>query len=330
MTANPHKTSHLLNDTSVVRLIEIALAEDIGGGDVTAESTIALTARSAASFLVKQNGVVCGLPVAQRVFQSVLRSLADDFPALADEPFFWETLVDEGTHVEAGTVVARLEGNTRAILMAERTALNFLQRMSGVATQTSVYATCVEGTAAKVIDTRKTIPGWRLLDKYAVVQGGGANHRVGLYDMAMIKDNHRDAAGSITAALTLCNQERARLPEHRRFPIEVETRDLADVREVLQCWRSGLHVRRIMFDNFTAFDVRKGVVMVREAIKAQAEVEGQAVPELAANRIETEASGGITLYTIRNYAETGVDFVSVGALTHSVPALDISMKITRK
>jgi nicotinate-nucleotide pyrophosphorylase (carboxylating) len=333
----------MLHDASVARLVEIALAEDIGTGDVTAESTISPESRSVAQFLVKQDGVVCGLPIAHSVLRSVLRALEDEHPALAEESFFWEMLVDEGSLVSAGTVVARCEGNTRALLMAERTALNFLQRMSGVATQTSIYAAAVAGTTTKVIDTRKTIPAWRLLDKYAVVCGGGANHRMGLYDMAMIKDNHRDAAGSITNALKLCNQERERLPEHRRFLIEVETRSLADVREVLQCWRSGLAVHRIMFDNFTAFDVRKGVVLVREALAAASEsslsvqelssedkpaskAESKALSK-AVSHIETEASGGITLHSIRNYAEAGVDFISVGALTHSAAALDISMKI---
>jgi nicotinate-nucleotide pyrophosphorylase (carboxylating) len=310
----------LLHDSSITRLVQIALAEDLGDGDVTSEATIAPTARSTASFLFKQDGIVCGLPIAKMVFDAVDARFQAAFGDSDEEDYVacgWEPLVDDGAHVATGTVVACVEGLTQVLLIAERTALNFVQRMSGVATQARVYTDAVAGTNAKVIDTRKTIPGWRRLDKYAVTVGGGTNHRMGLYDMAMIKDNHRDAAGSITNALMLCNQERNRLPENLRFPIEIETRDLVDVHEVLQCWQAGQEVHRIMFDNFTPFDVRRGVVMVREATREREVF------------IETEASGGITLHTIRKFAETGVDFISVGALTHSAPALDISMKIGR-
>jgi nicotinate-nucleotide pyrophosphorylase (carboxylating) len=307
-----------LHNSSITRLVQIALAEDLGDGDVTSEATIAPSARGTAAFLMKQHGMVCGLPVVKMVFDAVDARFQAEYEESDESEYLsctWEPLVEEGSLVQAGTVIARVEGLTQVLLIAERTALNFLQRMSGVATQARIYADAVEGTNAKVIDTRKTIPGWRLLDKYAVVTGGGANHRIGLYDMAMIKDNHRDAAGSITNALMLCNERRNALPANRQFPIEVETRDLVDVHEVLQCWAAGQEVHRIMFDNFTPFDVRRGVVMVREATRERQ------------TRIETEASGGITLHTIRKFAETGVDFISVGALTHSAPAIDISMKI---
>jgi nicotinate-nucleotide pyrophosphorylase (carboxylating) len=306
---------NFLTDASVSRLIEIALAEDIGTGDVTTESIINPEARAQAFFLAKQSGVICGLQLVEQVFQAVIRrtvlDVSDEEVAQIYELFHWETFIEEGSRVLAGTEIARIEGNARVLLLAERTALNFLQRMSGVATQTSMYASAVEGTGAQVIDTRKTIPGWRLLDKYAVRMGGGANHRTGLYDMAMIKDNHRDAAGGITAALTLCNDDRNRLPAQQRFPIEVETRTLEDVHEVLECLEAGLAVHRVMFDNFSPPQVRTAVQLVRGAI-------------------ETEASGGITLHNIREYAETGVDFISVGALTHSAAALDISMKFTKR
>jgi len=189
---------------------------------------------------------------------------------------------------------------SRVLLSGERTALNFLQRMSGVATQANRYVRAIEGTGCRVLDTRKTIPGWRLLDKYAAKIGGATNHRYGLYDMVMIKDNHITAAGSIEKAIEIVIKETSNYP----LPIEVETATLGDVARVLQVGG----ITRIMFDNFSVANVREAVKMVE-------------------GRFETEASGGINLQTIRDYAETGVDFVSVGAITHSAPALDISMNI---
>ncbi len=292
-----------LNDSSVGRLVEIALQEDIGTGDVTSEAVISHNAYTNASFLAKQDGIICGLPIAELVFKRLqdgeVGSYEDELSNIT-----WTPLVAEGSFVTAGTVIASVEGTTQLLLQGERTALNFLQRMSGVASLTQRYTQALEGTNTHVCDTRKTIPAWRLLDKYAVKTGGGVNHRIGLYDMVMIKDNHRDAAGSITEALRCCNEALANRPS---VPIEVETRTLEDVKEVLDCLESGLRVERIMFDNFTPFNVRKGVAAVER-------------------RLETEASGGITLASIRQYAETGVDFISIGALTHSAPALDISMK----
>lgn len=277
-----------LHDASIARLVEIALHEDIHTGDITSEATIAGNTYGTAQFRAKQDGVVCGLPIAALVFSSL------------DNTITWTEHVAEGKEVEAGTVIAEVEGSMRVLLSGERTALNFMQRMSGVATLTRRYVRAVEGTRATVLDTRKTIPGWRLLDKYAVRTGGGANHRFGLYDMVMIKDNHIDAAGSITAAV----QRTRSFLQGEPVRIEVETRSMEEIREALAC--EGVH--RIMFDNFTPEHMREAVALVQ-------------------HRVETEASGGIALENIRAYAETGVDYISVGALTHSAVALDISMKI---
>ncbi len=281
---------------SVLPLVRTALHEDIADGDVTTNALFSPEIRSNAQFLVKQDGVVCGLSVARMVVEEVA--------AASNDTIRWEAVAKDGDEVPAGTVIATVEASARTLLQAERTALNFIQRMCGVATLTRTYVRALEGTATNVIDTRKTIPGWRLLDKYAVRVGGGKNHRFGLFDMALIKDNHRDAAGSLTNAIRECNHA---LREHPHIFIEAETRNLADVREVLECLAAGLKVQRIMFDNFT-------VPMVSEGV------------HLVGTHATTEASGGITLANIREYAETGVHEISVGALTHSASALDISMK----
>jgi nicotinate-nucleotide pyrophosphorylase (carboxylating) len=207
----------------------------------------------------------------------------------------------DGTAVAPRDTVLRIEGSARSILTAERTALNFLQQLSGVATATRRYVDAVAGTGARVIDTRKTTPGMRLLEKAAVVAGGGANHRVGLYDMVMIKDNHIAAAGGIIAAV-----EAVRVRNDRGLRVEVETSTLAEVGEALAA-----RVDRVMFDNMDPATMREAVALVAAADP----------------RPETEASGGITLETIRAFAETGVDFISVGALTHSAPALDLSLQL---
>jgi nicotinate-nucleotide pyrophosphorylase (carboxylating) len=278
-------------------LIRLALEEDIGaGGDVTSESIFSPSARARAEFRIKQSGVVCGLDIARRVCEEVA---ASDGSVLQ-----WRSLFADGASVESGAIAATVEGAAITLLKAERVALNFLQRLSGVATLTRRYAEAIAGGKTRIIDTRKTLPGWRALDKYAVLTGGGANHRFGLYDMALIKDNHRDAAGSLSEALRLCN---ARLAARPDVPIEVETRSLDDVRELLSCLDAGLRAERVMFDNFTPAEVGEGVRIV-------------------GGRMETEASGGVTLETAPLFAAQGVDFISVGALTHSAPALDISMK----
>jgi nicotinate-nucleotide pyrophosphorylase (carboxylating) len=283
------KPIHPLHDSSILRLIQFAIREDVGSGDVTTECTVPVDNAALARFVVKEDGVVCGLPVLPLVF----REFSPDVDL--------DVRVDEGAWVPAGTVVATVEGPAHALLGAERTALNFVQRMSGVASKTRQYVDRIAGTGARILDTRKTIPGWRLLDKYATAIGGAVNHRMGLHDMVMIKDNHITACGGIRQAVHRCVEEL-----HGRAPlkIEVEARNLDDVYEVLAC--EGVH--RIMFDNFTPLQVAEGVRIVNRSI-------------------ETEASGGITWENIRDYAETGVDFVSVGAITHSAVALDISMKL---
>ncbi len=278
----------LLHDSSVSRLIQIALNEDIGMGDITTEATISESARAKATFLCKANGVVCGLPIAESVFRTIHPEIS------------WQPSVEEGAVVERGTVIAQVEGSAHALLSGERTALNFMQRMSGVATMAHRFASAVAHTSCKILDTRKTIPAWRRLDKYAAQCGGAVNHRMGLYDMVMIKDNHIAAARGIERALAAVRP----LFEEGRVRIEIECDTLRDVAEALRC--GGFH--RIMFDNFSLEDSRRGV----DAVNGQ---------------YETEASGGITLDTVAAVAETGVDFISTGAITHSAVALDISMEI---
>lgn len=279
----------LLHDSSVLRLIQIAIQEDLGPGDITTDLTIPRDNGASARFLVKQDGIVCGLPLLPLVF----REFSSDVHI--------EQRVDEGASVAANTVVATVEGPAHALLAGERTALNFIQRMSGVATKTRSYVDRITGTSATILDTRKTIPGWRLLDKYATRVGGAMNHRLGLYDMVMIKDNHITARGGIREAVEACVNDGG---VRNGIRIEVEARSLAEVAEILAC--DGVH--RVMFDNFTPSQVREGVRMVD-------------------GRLETEASGGITDENLRAYAETGVDYISIGAITHSAVALDISMKL---
>lgn len=280
---------NLLHDASILRLIQIAIQEDVGPGDITTETIIPRDNTASARFLMKQDGIICGLPLVPLIFREFSPDVSIDMK------------VREGDHVPSGTVLATVEGPAFALLAGERTALNFIQRMSGVATKSWEYAQAIAGTHARVLDTRKTIPGWRLLDKYATSVGGAMNHRIGLFDMVMIKDNHITAAGGIREAVERCLGE---LEGRAPVRIEVEARTLHDVEEVISC--SGVH--RIMFDNFTPQLVREGVRIVN-------------------GRMETEASGGITYDNIRAYAEAGVDFISIGAITHSAVALDISMKL---
>lgn len=280
-----------LADSRVTRLIEIALLEDAAMGDPTSEAIVPETQFSRAELLCKAEGVIAGLRVAQLVLQH------------CDEEATMEPLVRDGERVSAGQTLARIDGPTRALLLAERTALNFIQRMSGIATMTRRFVDAVSGTRAKITDTRKTAPGLRLLDKFAVTAGGGVNHRFGLDDMVLIKDNHIVAAGGIAHAVEHCVRylDACGL----QLPVEVETKNLDEVREAIRC--RGIH--RIMFDNFALPELRDAVRIV-------------------AGSVETEASGGITLETVRPVAETGVDLISVGALTHSVVALDISLELS--
>ncbi|KXB97356.1 MAG: hypothetical protein AA908_07725, partial [Chlorobi bacterium NICIL-2] len=226
-----------LYDASVLRLVQIALAEDIGSGDITSEATIPADCRARATLVAKSPGVICGLPVAALVFRTVDPSTA------------WEELAGEGDSVAAGTPLAHIYGSARSLLAAERTALNFLQRMSGVATLTRQYVEAVAGTGTRILDTRKTIPGWRLLDKYACRIGGADNHRQGLFDMVLIKDNHIAAAGGIEAALAAVR----RVWEEGRIRIEIEVQSLSELERALAC--GGFH--RIMFDNFSLDDLRR-------------------------------------------------------------------------
>lgn len=270
-------------------LIARALAEDIGNGDHTALGTIPATARGAARLLVKQPGVIAGVELAEAICQAY------------DTDLKMRVLIQDGARVEVQDVAFTISGPSRSLLVVERTLLNFMQRMSGTATLTRAFVDAVEGTGCKVLDTRKTTPTLRSIEKWAVRIGGGTNHRHGLYDMVMIKDNHADLAGGIPQALEAMHRY---LRQHDlQLPIEVETRNLNEVRTALQA--GGMD--RIMLDNFGFDDLRRAV-------------------ELIGGRVATEASGGITLENARRYAETGVDFISVGALTHSAGSLDLSLK----
>lgn len=274
------------DQAEIDRIIRAALAEDIGDGDVTTDNTIPEDSRLAGRFLAKEGGVVAGMEVARRTFE------------LLDGRTSFDVLIGDGHRARRRQVLATVMGPGRAILSGERVALNFLQRMSGIATAARRYTAAVAGTQAVILDTRKTVPGLRLFDKWAVRLGGAANHRTGLYDMALIKDNHIAAVGSITEAVC-----RVREGDSRGRPIEVEVTNLEQLAEALE-----LPIDRILLDNMA-------LSMMAEAVR------------LAGGRIPLEASGGVTLKTVRSIAETGVDYISVGALTHSVNALDISLDI---
>jgi nicotinate-nucleotide pyrophosphorylase (carboxylating) len=268
------------------------LAEDVGYGDVTTETTIPAGTTSSAIIHVKEDGVIAGLPVARLVFDVVDPSLT------------FRAVVQDGDRVVRGTVLAELEGSAHSILTGERLALNLMQRMSGVATKTRTFVDALQGLPTRLVDTRKTTPGHRLLEKYAVTIGGGSNHRFGLYDAVMIKDNHIKGAGGIRAAV---DAARARIPH--TMTIEVETESLAQVDEALE---AGADI--IMLDNMTN-------ALMKEAV---ARIKGRAP------HVKVEASGGVRLETIRAIAETGVDVISVGALTYSFQALDISLDLGGK
>ncbi len=271
----------------ILETIQRALREDIGAGDVTSNSIIPADAVMTGQIIAKQSGVIAGLDVAQAVF------------AALDPRVEFTALVEEGARVENRQVVSRLAGPAVSLLTGERTALNFLGRVSGIATLTRQFVDAVAGTRAVILDTRKTVPGLRMLDNLAVARGGGQNHRIGLYDMILIKDNHIDFAGGITAAV-----ERARAA-HTGLEIEVEARTLAHVQEALE-----LGVERILLDNMSLETMRQAVV-------------------LNVGRAKLEASGNVTLETVRAIAETGVDYISSGALTHSAKVFDVSLDFIR-
>ena len=273
----------------ILAAIRVALAEDIGSGDATTNSIVPAEAAMRGQIIAKQEGVIAGLDVAQAVYQRV------------DAEVDFQPQVDEGARVTNRQVLALVCGRTRSLLTAERTALNFLGRISGIATLTRAFVDAVAGTKAVILDTRKTAPGLRAVDKLAVRRGGGQNHRIGLYDMVLIKDNHIDYAGSITLAV---QRARAGAPE---LAIEVEARTLEEVGEALA---SG--VERILLDNMTA-EMMAEAVKIRDHFARARDV----VPLL-------EASGNVTLETVRKIAETGVDYISAGALTHSAKVFDVS------
>ena len=265
-------------------LIQRALDEDIGSGDATSQSIVPLEAQMQAQIVTKQDGVVAGLDVVEATF------------LLVDADFIFDSQVSEGQQVQFGEVLAKISGPAQAMLVAERVALNFLGRMSGIATLTRQFVKVVDGTGAIILDTRKTVPGLRVIDKLAVRRGGGQNHRMGLYDMILIKDNHIDFAGSLPEAV-----KRARR-RNTDLEIEVETRTLEDVAVALE-----LGVERILLDNMSLKQMRQAV-------------------QLANGRAKLEASGNVDLDRVRQIAETGVDYISIGALTHSVKVFDVSMK----
>jgi nicotinate-nucleotide pyrophosphorylase (carboxylating) len=271
-------------------IILSALKEDIQSGDITTAAIIPNGLNAKGVFLVKQNGIIAGLKIVQRVFNLVNKSL------------YFEAFIKDGTKVSPGVIAAKVEGKASSILTAERTALNFLQRSSGIATIANRYQSIIKHTKAKILDTRKTAPGLRFMDKLAVKLGGCENHRFGLYDMFLIKDNHIEVAGSITKAIQLCKDFNEENDES--IKIEVEVDNLNQLKEALNC-----NVDIILIDNFNLEDMKEAV-------------------NITAGKCKIEASGNINLENVKQVAETGVDYISVGALTHSVKALDISLEVT--
>lgn len=271
------------------RLIDLSFAEDIGDGDHTTLCCIPEDAMGKSHLLIKEDGILAGVEIAKEVFTRF------------DPTMVVEVLINDGAKVHRGDIAMVVTGKVRSLLQTERLMLNIMQRMSGIATMTHRYVERIEGTGAHVLDTRKTTPGMRMLEKMAVKIGGGVNHRIGLFDMILLKDNHIDFAGGISNAINRCH---AYLKERNLdLKIEIEVRNFDELNQVLECGG----VNRIMLDNFTVADTKKAV-------------------ELINHRYEVESSGNITLDTIRSYAEQGVDYVSVGALTHSVKGLDMSFK----
>ncbi len=277
-------------DELIDALLDLAFAEDIGDGDHTTLSTIPADEMGRSKLLIKEKGILAGVEIAKKVLHKV------------DPSIKIEVMIQDGAEVNPGDIAFIAEGPVRSLLVAERTMLNIMQRMSGVATMTRKYQDQLTGLHTKVLDTRKTTPGMRMLEKEAVKIGGGTNHRIGLFDMILIKDNHEDFAGGIEQAVARA-KEYCKANGKEDLKIEVECRNLDDIKKVLEIGG----VDRIMFDNFTPELTREAVAIVD-------------------GRVETESSGGITFDTLRAYGETGVDFISVGALTHSVKGLDMSFK----
>jgi nicotinate-nucleotide pyrophosphorylase (carboxylating) len=278
-----------MSDNELRSFILNALAEDTGGGDHSSLGSIPAPVTGRARLLVKENGIICGLRVAREVFR------------VTDDSLSVEILMNDGDRVKYGDIALTVDGRVQSILRAERLMLNIIQRMSGIATATRLYTEKISDTAARITDTRKTTPGMRALEKEAVRTGGGVNHRMGLYDMIMLKDNHIDYAGGIATAI---GRTQEYLRKHKLdLRIEVEARNLKEVREILDTGGAD----RIMLDNFNIPDTREAVALI-------------------AGRCETESSGGITLENVRDYALCGVNYISIGALTHHIKSLDMSLK----
>lgn len=274
-------------------LIKLWFAEDIGDGDHTTLSCIPADAIGKSQLIIKEEGILAGVEVAKRVFH------------LFDSDLKMTQFLHDGDRVKVGDIAFVVEGRIQSLLQTERLILNIMQRMSGIATRTAEYVKLLEGTHTRVLDTRKTTPGLRLLEKEAVKIGGGCNHRIGLYDMILLKDNHVDFAGGIDKAITRAKEYCK--TKGKNLKIEIEVRNFDEIRQVMAVGG----VDRIMLDNFTPADTKKAV-------------------ELIGGKYETESSGGITFDTLRQYAECGVDYISVGALTHSVKSLDMSFKAVEK
>lgn len=278
-----------LYDEYTIKLIELAFAEDIGDGDHTTLCSIPAEAEGQSKLLIKEEGILAGVEVAKSIFNYFDYNLKVD------------VLIEDGQRVEPGDVTFIVSGKIQSLLQTERLVLNVMQRMSGIATTTNTYVERVNGTKTKILDTRKTTPGMRMLEKQAVKIGGGVNHRIGLFDMILLKDNHVDFAGGIKKAIE--GAKKYLLDNDMNLKIEIEVRNFDELNEVLEVGG----VDRIMLDNFTPEDTKRAV-------------------EYVGGRVELESSGGITFEAIRDYAECGVDYISVGALTHSVKSLDMSFK----
>lgn len=276
-------------DELVDQLIDLSFAEDIGDGDHTTLCCIPADAMGRSQLLIKEDGILAGVEIAKEVFRRF------------DPEMKVEVLMGDGSRVKKGDVAMVVSGKIQSLLQTERLMLNIMQRMSGIATMTDKYVKLLEGTGTRVLDTRKTTPGMRMLEKQAVKIGGGCNHRIGLFDMILLKDNHVDFSGGISNAITRCHKYLEK--KGLNLKIEIEVRNFDELQQVLDCGG----VDRIMLDNFTVENTRKAV-------------------EIINHRYEVESSGGITFETMRPYAECGVDFISVGALTHSVKGLDMSFK----
>jgi len=277
-------SEHFIED-----LIKLAFAEDIGDGDHTTLSSIPASAVGKVQLIIKEDGVLAGVEIAEKIFHTF------------DPDLVMRVFIHDGAEVKYGDIAFTVEGKVQSLLQTERLSLNVMQRMSGIATTTRQYVKKLEGTKTRVLDTRKTTPGMRILEKEAVKIGGGVNHRIGLFDMVLLKDNHIDFAGGIKNAIIRAKEYLWQ--QGKNLPIEIEVRNFEELNEVFETGG----VNRIMLDNFTVENTRKAV-------------------ELTDGKYELESSGGITFDTIRQYAETGVDYISVGALTHSVKSLDMSLK----